>query len=266
MARDKDGIPFHPKEYNPDFPRIKCPICGLMNSCDHGLANAVPWYPRLPILLEGGMVESIDDFVLDRYTEWGLQKIVESKVINNKLVIEDFIHPDLLSLLIRSWPPVMYEIDVKGRLQADFSCNSYFKELYDKVFNNEYVRCAIADKFSLEAEFNVDMWLWEDNQDFTVNDVHVDFDGFDITFGLYLPGEYENYLKDYGTQFWAPKEDNIDDLNKSLIREECSLIDQLPFKNGVSYFMPRSKYSWHSSPILDKPMRRRHVYGYFKSA
>ena len=64
MARDSKGIPFHPKEYNPDYPRIKCKTCGLMNSCTHLPMDAEPWYPRLPILLEGGMVESIDDFVL----------------------------------------------------------------------------------------------------------------------------------------------------------------------------------------------------------
>ena len=68
MAIDKKGIPFHPEEYNPDYPRIKCKQCGLMNSCEHDLVDAEPWYPRLPILLDGGMVQSIDDFVLHKWT------------------------------------------------------------------------------------------------------------------------------------------------------------------------------------------------------
>ena len=82
MARDKNGIPFHPSEYNPDFPRIKCKVCGLMNSCEHGLTDVQSWFPRLPILLEGGMVESIDNFVLHEWTEWSLQRIVDAQIKN----------------------------------------------------------------------------------------------------------------------------------------------------------------------------------------
>ena len=37
MAIDKHGIPFHPSEYNPDYPRIKCKICGLMNGANTDL-------------------------------------------------------------------------------------------------------------------------------------------------------------------------------------------------------------------------------------
>ena len=98
MARDKDGIPFHPAEYNHDYPRVKCEQCGLMNSCDSWPdTNMVPWYPRLPILLEGGMVESIDDFVLSEYTEWSLQAIVDAEIDkrNGMILMPNFIHPVL---------------------------------------------------------------------------------------------------------------------------------------------------------------------------
>ena len=92
--------------------------------------------------------------------------------------------------------------------------------------------------------------------------MHVDFDQFDITFGLYLPSDKS--IEEYGTQFWQPH--NVpEDLSVSLIRENCDLIDQIPFVPNVIYFMPRSNNSWHSSPIIDKPMTRKHVYGYYKS-
>ena len=118
MARDKDGIPFHPAEYNPDFPRLKCKQCGLMNSCEHGQLDMEPWYPRLPILLEGGMVESIDDFVLSEYTEWSLQAIVDAEIDkrNGMILMPNFIHPVLYTRCLDSWPEEMNEIDVEGRL------------------------------------------------------------------------------------------------------------------------------------------------------
>ena len=262
MAIDKKGIPFHPEEYNPDYPRIKCKQCGLMNSCEHDLVDAEPWYPRLPILLEGGMVQSIDDFVLHTWTEWSLKAIRDGKVINHKLVMDKFIHPELLYNLLENWPKEMYDIECKGRLQADKDCNIIFEELYNKVFDNEYIKCAIADKFALENEYSTDMWLWQDTEQFRVNDVHIDHPGFDITFGLYLPRDKS--LSRYGTQFWLPKEQE-NDLEKSLIRENCTLIDQIPFLAGTTYFMPRTSYSWHSSPILDKEMIRNHVYGYYSA-
>lgn len=262
MARTKDGIPFHPSEYNPDFPRIKCKVCGLMNSCTHGLHDTESWFPRLPILLDGGMVESIDDFVLHKWTEWSLQKIVDSTIENNKLVIEDFLHPELLLNCLDNWPDTFYEIDVVGRTQQDIDYNIVYKQMFDYVINDEYVKCAIADKFSLEQDYNASAWLWEDTEQFTINDVHVDFDSFDITFGLYMP--LDKSIKEYGTQFWQPHE-VPEDLSVSLIRENCDLIDQIPFIPNIIYFMPRSNNSWHSSPILDKPMTRKHVYGYYSA-
>ena len=134
--------------------------------------------------------------------------------------------------------------------------------LFDKVINDEYVKCASADKFALESDYEASAWLWQDSEQFTINDVHVDYDKFDITFGLYLPRD--DSLKEYGTQFWKPDEIPTN-LDVSLIRENCTLIDQVPFIANTMYFMPRTKHSWHSSPIIDKPMRRNHVYGYYKT-
>ena len=131
MARDKNGIPFHPSEYNPDFPRIKCKVCGLMNSCEHGLTDVQSWFPRLPILLEGGMVESIDDFELHKWTEWSLQRIVDAQIKNHKLIIDNFLHPDLLTFVLDAWPTDMYTIDVQGRLQQDMDCNMIYQFLFD---------------------------------------------------------------------------------------------------------------------------------------
>ena len=73
----------------------------------------------------------------------------------------------------------------------------------------------------------------------------------------------DNTLTNYGTQFWKPEYEA--DMEDSLVREECTLIEQIPFQHNLCYIMPRSKYSWHSSPILDKPMKRNHVYGYYKT-
>ena len=89
----------------------------------------------------------------------------------------------------------------------------------------------------------------------------VDYKEFDITFGLYMP--QDNSITQYGTQFWKP--DFEADMEESLLREDCTLLKQLPFQHNLCYIMPRSKYSWHSSPILDKPMRRNHVYGNYKA-
>lgn len=262
MAIDKHGIPFHPSEYNPDYPRIKCKICGLMNSCEHGLTDVEPWYPRLPILLEGGMVQSIDDFILDPWTEYTLQRIVNTNITNHKLIIKDFLHPELIEQCLQHWPTDFYQIEVEGRTQQDIDYNMAYQMMFNKVLDDEYIKCAIADKFGLEAEYKTDAWLWEDTEDFTINDVHVDYDKFNITFGLYMP--LDDSIKEYGTQFWEPKTKESD-LGKSLIREDCNLIDQVPFISNYAYFMPRTNNSWHSSPIIDKPMTRRHVYGYYSA-
>jgi len=82
---------------------------------------------------------------------------------------------------------------------------------------------------------------------------------------LYLPGN--NKIANYGTQFWKPLIDvsEIWDKDMSINREDCVLTEQAPFTNGTCYFMPRSIHSWHSSPIIDKPMDRKHVYGFYKT-
>ena len=99
-----------------------------MNSCTHLPMDAEPWYPRLPILLEGGMVESIDDFVLSEYTEWSLQAIVDSEInkSNGMIVMQNFIHPVLYTRCIDNWPTEMDTIDVEGRYQKDMFCNTVF--------------------------------------------------------------------------------------------------------------------------------------------
>ena len=264
MAKDRYGIPFHPSEYDPDYPRIKCKICGLMNSCNCVHQEFEPWYPRFPILLNGGMIETIEEnnIIIDEITSWSIEKIARSEIKDGRLTIANFIHPVLLDQLISSWPTSMDSIEVPGRLQASSNCAEAFNVLHDLIFDNWYVKCTIADKFAFEHEYNASLWLWEDTERFTVNDVHVDFNDFDITFGLYLPGKHN--IAEYGTQFWSPNNDEPD-LTKSLLRDNCKLIDQLPFINGMCYFMPRTTKSWHSSPILDKPITRRHVYGYYKT-
>lgn len=234
-----------------------------MNSCTHLPMDAEPWYPRLPILLEGGIVESIGDIQFHPYTIHSLNAIAQSKILQGKIVIENFIHPELLDKLNVNWPTDMYTIEVNGRLQADIDCNDAYQELSDLVFNHEYIRIAIADKFEIYQEHECRVWLWEDSNQFTINDVHVDCDLFGITFGMYLPGD--DQVSEFGTQFWKPN-DLEADLTKSLIRENCTLIDQLPFTNGTAYFIPRSAQAWHSSPIINKDIRRKHVYGFYTIA
>ncbi|MDA9047706.1 hypothetical protein N9H46_00310 [Hellea sp.] len=260
MARDKNGIPFHPTEYDPDYPRIKCKICGQMNSCTHIPMDAEPWYPRLPVLLEGGMVESIGEIQFHPYTLHSLKAISKSKISQGKIVIENFIHAELQDKLTANWPTDMYTIEVNGRLQADIDCNDTYQQLSDLVFNHEYVKMAIADKFGFREEHDCNVWLWEDSNKFTVNDVHVDSDLFGITFGMYLPGD--DKVAEFGTQFWKPNEYE-QDLETSILRENCKLIDQLPFTNGTTYFIPRTEKAWHSSPIINKDIRRKHVYGFY---
>ena len=268
MALDRYGIPFHPEEYDPDYPRVKCTQCGLMNSCTHNGTDMLPWYPRLPILLNGGMIQSIpeNNTVFHDYTLWSIEKIANAEVINHKLIIEDFIHPSLLADLLESWPDKMTEDeDVPGRFFHDIDIPAY-KQLEETVFGHWYIQCALVDKFNLHVEYNsARFWLWKDTDVFSINDVHVDYNDFEMTFGLYLPGD--SNIAEYGTQFWKPLIDVSDKWDKdiSISREDCILTEQAPFTNGTCYFMPRSIHSWHSSPIIDKKMDRKHVYGFLKT-
>jgi len=268
MALDRLGIPFHPAEYDPDFPRVKCKVCNLMNSCTHGQQEMVPWYPRLPILLDGGMITSVpeNNRYFHEYTLWSIEKIANANIINHKLIIEDFIHPELLADLLDSWPNEMPEDeDVPGRFFHSNDISAY-RQLEETVFGNWYIQCALVDKFDLHIEYkSTQFWLWKDTDVFSINDVHVDYTDFEMTFGLYLPGN--NKIANYGTQFWKPLIDvsEIWDKDMSINREDCVLTEQAPFTNGTCYFMPRSIHSWHSSPIIDKPMDRKHVYGFYKT-
>ena len=270
MALDRDGNPFHPSEYDPDYPRLKCTVCGLMNSCTHDFSNgAEPWYPRLPILLDGGMVETIEEsnIFFHEYTLWSLEKIRDTDVKNHKLLVKDFIHPELLTQLIDTWPKHMTEDeDVPGRFFHNIDSLPAYVQLNDTVFGNWYVQCALVDKFELNVEYqSTQFWLWKDTDVFTINDVHVDYKDFEMTFGLYLPGSEQ--IEEYGTQFWKPLFDVSEtwDNDQSINRDDCEFIDQAPFTNGTCYFMPRSMHSWHSSPIIDKKMDRKHVYGFYKA-
>lgn len=233
-----------------------------MNSCTHLPMDAEPWYPRLPILIDGGSVQSIGEIQFHPYTLHSLKAIANSKISQSKIVIENFIAPELIDKLTANWPTEFLPPEVKGRLQANIDCNPAYQELHDLVFNHEYIRMAIADKFEIHQEHECNVWLWEDSNKFTVNDVHVDSDEFGITFGMYLPGD--DQVTEFGTQFWQPNEFESD-LTKSLVRENCKLIDQLPFTNGTAYFIPRSAKAWHSSPIINKDIRRKHVYGFYSA-
>lgn len=270
MALDRNGLPFHPSEYDPDYPRVKCDICGMMNSCTHDDPNMSPWYPRLPILLEGGMLQTVpeNNIHFHEWTLWSIQRIRDTEVKHHKLLISDFIHPVLLQLLLDEWPDVMDpDPDVPGRNYSTIHGLSAYEDLSKYVFNNWYVQCALVDKFNLQVEYSSDInfWLWKDCLPYSISDVHIDSIDFDMTFGLFLPGDSD--IQHYGTEFWQPLADidNIWNDDISLDRKDCQLIDRAPFTNGTCYFMPRTKHSWHSSPILDKQMDRKHVYGYYKA-
>lgn len=272
MALDSTGIPFHPSEYDPDYPRVKCVQCGYMNSCTCDNQEYIPWYPRLPILLEGGTLQTIpeNNIYFHEWTLWSLDKIRDTEISNHKLLIADFIHPDLLQKLLQEWPSVMTpDPEVAGRNYHEIHGIPAYEDLSKYIFNNWYIQCALVDKFGLEIEYesNANFWLWKDSPPYSVSDVHIDYKDFDMTFGLYLPGN--NDIAEYGTEFWDPQievDDIWDNDQTDIERSMCKMIDRAPFTDGTCYFMPRTKHSWHSSPFLDKPMERKHVYGYYKTA
>lgn len=273
MARDKYGNPFHPTEYDPDYERIKCIYCGKMNSCKCNSPEFEAWYPRFPILMNGGMVESVthDDgsvITISDTTTYSLQRIVDTDVIlypTRMLIIKDFIEPSLFSKIIETWPDrsILKETEPIGRFQTnEIQFNNFYKKLYNEVINNKFVKNAIIDKLGLEFEVNdkTDIQLWEDTESFGVNDVHIDFEKFDITFGLYLPND--TTLKEYGTEFWSPNE-YTEDWDRSFSKEECDFIFKIPFVPNIIYFIPRTNKSWHSSPDMPNKITRKHLYGYY---
>ena len=82
----------------------------------------------------------------------------------------NFIHPVLYTRCLDTWPEDMETIDVEGRLHKDILHTTTWATLLMQVFDNEYVKCAIADKFALQEEFKCDAWLWQDTEKFTIND------------------------------------------------------------------------------------------------
>lgn len=273
MARDKYGNPFHPTEYDPDALRVRCVTCGKMNSCKCDLKKFTPWYPRLPILLNDGMIESVthdngQTITISDTTTYSLQRIVDTNIMiypTRMLVIENFIEPTLFQKLINTWPDktILKESEPIGRFQVNnILFNKFYKKLYDEVINNKFIKSAVLDKLGLEFEVKneTDIQLWEDTETFEVNDVHIDFEKFDVTFGLYLPED--DSLKDYGTEFWSPNE-YTEDWDKSFRKEECDFIFKIPFVPNIIYFMPRNNKSWHSSPNMPDKITRKHLYGYY---
>jgi hypothetical protein len=275
MARTKDGTPFHPTEYDPDYPRVRCINCGRMNSCKCENTKFVSWFPRFPILMNGGMIESVthDDgltITINEYTTHSLQKIIDTPLTlypTQMLMMNNFIHPELYQKLKENWPTreILKEQDEpKGRFQfhrLDF--NEYYEILYNDVLNNINVKCAIVDKFGLEWDLKSEtqLQIWEDTINFSVNDVHIDFEKFDITFGLYMPDD--DSLSKYGTEFWSPNQ-YTNNLDYSFRKEECDYIRTFPFIPNNIYFMPRTNRSWHSSPNIDKKIIRKHIYGFYE--
>ena len=75
-----------------------------MNSCEHGLTDVEPWYPGLPILLGGGMVQSMMILYWILGTEYTLQGIVNTNITNHKLIIKDFLHPERLNNVYSTGP------------------------------------------------------------------------------------------------------------------------------------------------------------------
>lgn len=274
MARDKYGNEFHPSEYDPDSPRVRCTSCGRMNSCKCITKNYTAWYPRLPILLSGGMVESVtydngESLFISDITTYSLQRIVDTNVKiypTRMLVIENFIESELFKKLIETWPDesILKEHEPIGRFQTnEIHFNKFYQTLYNEVINNEHIKAAVIDKLGLEFEpkSETDVQLWEDRESFKINDVHIDFEKFDVTFGLYMP--FDDSLKEFGTEFWSPNE-YTEDWDRSFRKEECDFIFKVPFIPNTIYFIPRNNKSWHSSPDMSEKINRRHLYGYYE--
>ena len=275
MARTKEGVPFHPSEYDPDYHRIRCIKCGKMNSCKCENREITAWYPRFPILLNGGMVESVThidglSITITEYTTYSLQRIVDTNLTlypTQMLIMKDFIHPELYNNLKETWPDKSILTDDKepyGRFQTNnIKINKYYETLYNEIFNNIHIKCAIIDKLGLEWELKneTDIQIWEDTIDFNINDVHIDFEKFDITFGLYMPDD--DSLKNYGTELWSPNT-YTDDLDNTFQKHECDFIMNIPFIPNMVYFMPRTNKSWHSSPDINENIVRKHMYGFYE--
>lgn len=268
MARDKFNKEFHPKEYDPDFPRLQCIKCGYMNSCKCESSRMVPRYPRLPILMMGGMVESVvhddgSEINISPITQHALKSIRDSEFTSypsKRLKIENIIEEDLLLKIKENWPNRgdMREEPI-GRFQINnFNFNKYYQQFYDDVINNVYVKCAIIDKLVEEVELGTpNISLWEDTNNFSVNDVHIDYGSFYVTLGIFLPDDDSTI--EYGTEFWDPYKFS-DNRDETFTKQECDLIERLPFKQNTGYVMVSDSKSYHASPDINKDIIRKHIY------
>jgi len=272
MARDKYGNEFHPKEYDPDYPRVRCVKCGYMNSCKCINENKVPWYPRFPILEMGGVIESVTHndgtyVEIHDFTNWSINKVRDSKILSypyGMVVVEDFLHPDLLKYIKDNWPS-RNELDEnpKGRFALhDVSTHDKLNLILKYIFNNFHFKSYLSDKLGIQRELKEPfLSLWEDTIEWAINDVHVDSPTFDVTFGLFLPDDESTI--EYGTEFWIPNR-HTSNLEDTFQKSECNFLFRAPFKENVCYFMIRNNTSWHSSPDIDKEITRKHLYGAFK--
>tara|TARA_B110000285_G_scaffold54203_1_gene61747 strand:- start:1015 stop:1758 length:744 start_codon:yes stop_codon:yes gene_type:complete len=245
-----------------------------MNSCKCINTNQVPWYPRLPILLNGGMVESVTHdngthVNISDITTYSLQRIVDTNVLlypTRMLIIENFIEPTLYKNLAKTFPKrhELREDEPVGRFQSNnININDYYNTFYNQIINNKIVKAAILDKLGIEFKprDKTDIQLWEDTENFNISDVHIDNDKFDVTFGLYMPED--DSIKEYGTEFWSPKK-YTDDWDTSFRKHDCDFIFKIPFIPNIIYFMPRCNKSWHSSPDITSKLSRKHIYGFYE--
>ena len=268
MARTKEGIPYHPSEYDPDWPRSRGINSGYMNSSDFE-ERKVPRYPRLPILLMGGMVESIThpdgfEIKISKVTEHALQSIQDAELKgypSKHIMLDNIIEPTLLSNIQRTWPS-RDEMDTGepiGRYQFhNFKNHKYLNELYTDVINNIHVKCSLVDKLSEKVELGTPgVSLWEDTQSFTINDVHIDFNDFYVTLGIFLPDDESTI--DYGTEFWDPHKYS-ENWEESFRKEKCDFIFRAPFKLNTGYAMLSDMTSYHSSPDIEEDVVRKHMY------
>ena len=61
------------------------------------------------------------DFILNPWDEYTLQRIVNTNITNHKLIIKDFLHPELIEQCLQHWPADFYKIEVEGRTQQDIT-------------------------------------------------------------------------------------------------------------------------------------------------
>ena len=101
----------------------------------------------------------------------------------------------------------------------------------------------MVDKLSEKVELGTPgVSLWEDTQSFTINDVHIDFNDFYVTLGIFLPDDESTI--DYGTELWDPHKYS-ENLEESFRKEKCDFIFRAPFKLNTGYAMLSDMTSYH---------------------